>query len=97
MPLSIQEVEQIAHLARLELTGDEKNRYREQLSAILEHVEQLQRLNTDSLHSDPGAGFIRAQSALRDDEPRPGLDHQDLFRNAAQTARGQFKIPPVFE
>jgi len=44
MPLSIEEVEHIAMLARLELSAEEKNRYRQQLSAIIIHVHTRSRL-----------------------------------------------------
>jgi len=95
MSLSLQEVEHIAKLARLELTDEEKNRYREQLSAILEHVAQLQKLDTASIQ--PMAGVFSAESHLRADESRPGLGPETLLRTAAETEGAQFKIPPVFE
>jgi len=95
MPLTKQEVEHIAQLARLELTDDEKNRYREQLSAILDHVAQLQKLDTASIQ--PMAGVFSAESHLRADESRPGLTPEALLKTAAQTGQNQFKIPPVFE
>jgi aspartyl-tRNA(Asn)/glutamyl-tRNA(Gln) amidotransferase subunit C len=95
MPLSLQEVEHIASLARLELTSDEKNRYREQLSAILDHVAQLQKLDTSSIQ--PTAGVFNAENPLRIDEPRPGLTPEVMLGTAAEKERSQFKIPPVFE
>ncbi|HEY3310128.1 MAG TPA: Asp-tRNA(Asn)/Glu-tRNA(Gln) amidotransferase subunit GatC [Anaerolineales bacterium] len=95
MPLSLQEVEHIAKLARLELTEDEKNRYREQLSAILDHVAQLQKLDTASIQ--PTAGVFSTDKPMRVDEPRPGLSTEALLSTAAQKERSQFKIPPVFE
>jgi aspartyl-tRNA(Asn)/glutamyl-tRNA(Gln) amidotransferase subunit C len=49
MPLTREEVEHIAQLARLELTEDEKARYREQLSAILDYVAKLQELDTSEV------------------------------------------------
>ena len=97
MPITFQEVEHIANLARLELSDDEKNRYREQLSAILDHVAQLQKLDTSSLHSLPAGGLSNAENPLRVDEARPGLAPEILLKSAAQTERSQFKIPPVFE
>jgi aspartyl-tRNA(Asn)/glutamyl-tRNA(Gln) amidotransferase subunit C len=97
MPLSLQEVEHIAKLARLELTDDEKNRYCEQLSAILDHMAQLQRLNTTSSQQQPTSGLFNAENSLRADEPRPGLTTEALLASAAQKERSQFKIPPVFE
>jgi aspartyl-tRNA(Asn)/glutamyl-tRNA(Gln) amidotransferase subunit C len=71
MPLSLEEVEHIAKLARLELTDEEKNRYREQLSAILDHVAQLQKLDTASIK--PTAGVFSSEGHLRVDQARPGL------------------------
>jgi aspartyl-tRNA(Asn)/glutamyl-tRNA(Gln) amidotransferase subunit C len=95
MPLSIQEVEHIAKLARLELTDDEIHRYREQLSAILDHVARLQELDTAS--TQPTSGVFSAESHLRADESRPSLITEVLLRTAAETEQAQFKIPPVFE
>ncbi|GAB4494865.1 MAG: Asp-tRNA(Asn)/Glu-tRNA(Gln) amidotransferase subunit GatC [Anaerolineales bacterium] len=95
MPLTIQEVEHIAKLARLELTEEEKARYREQLSAILDHVAQLQQLDTASI--PPTASIFSGDSHLRRDEPRPGLTREELLKNAPEQEQGQFKIPPVFE
>jgi len=95
MSLSLQEVEHIAKLARLELTDEEKNLYREQLSAILEHVAQLQKLDTASI--PPTAGVFSSESRLRADEARPGLTPETLLKTAAEKEAAQFKIPPVFE
>ena len=96
MPLSLKEVEHIASLARLELSANEKYRYREQLSAILDHVAKLQKLDTSAIHSEPNTG-AGAEKPLRADEARPGLPTETLLKTAAQTERSQFKIPPVFE
>ena len=95
MHLTLKEVEHIAHLARLELTGEEKNRYREQLSAILDHVTQLQELNTASIQ--PMTGVFSSENPLREDESRQGLTSQALLSSASEKERSQFKIPPVFE
>jgi aspartyl-tRNA(Asn)/glutamyl-tRNA(Gln) amidotransferase subunit C len=95
MSLTIQEVEHIAKLARLELTAEEKNRYREQLSAILEHVARLQKLDTAAI--PPTASVFGEKSPLRPDQARPGLARDELLQNAPEQEKGQFKIPPVFE
>ena len=96
MPLSHQEVDHIASLARLDLTEDEKSRYREQLSAILDHVAQLQKLNTSGT-DQAAAGNPNAETPLRMDEARPGLSPEALLKSAFEKDRSQFKIPPVFE
>jgi aspartyl-tRNA(Asn)/glutamyl-tRNA(Gln) amidotransferase subunit C len=95
MSLTLQEIEHIARLARLELTDEQKALYREQLSAILDYVAKLQEL--DTAHVPPTAGGSVSQMPLRADEPRPGLSLDQLLANAPQKQAGQFKVPPVFE
>ena len=95
MPLSLEEVEHIARLARLELTDLQKTRYREQLEAILDHVAKLQELDTEAV--TPTASGSAGEMPLRPDEPRPGLSQGELLKNAPKQEDGQFKIPPVFE
>jgi aspartyl-tRNA(Asn)/glutamyl-tRNA(Gln) amidotransferase subunit C len=95
MPLTLQEVEHIAKLARLELTDEQKMRYREQLEAILDHVAKLQELDTKDV--PPTASVSVGQLPLRADESRPSLPKDELLKNAPKQADGQFQIPPVFE
>ena len=95
MPLSKQEVEHIAKLARLELTEEQKARYRGQLEAILDHVVKLKELDTRDV--SPTASVSVGQMPLRADEPRPGLSKDELLKNAPKQDDGQFQIPPVFE
>jgi aspartyl-tRNA(Asn)/glutamyl-tRNA(Gln) amidotransferase subunit C len=95
MRLSLQEVEHIARLARLELTDEQKTRYRGQLEAILDHVAKLQELDTQDV--PPTTSASSGGSPLRADEPRPGLSKEALLKNAPEQIEGQFKIPPVFE
>lgn len=95
MPLTLEEVKHIATLARLELSDAELARYREQLSAILDYFRKLQKLETVDI--PPTSSVLVASAPLRADEPRPGLDVEALLKNAPETERNQFKIPPVFE
>jgi aspartyl-tRNA(Asn)/glutamyl-tRNA(Gln) amidotransferase subunit C len=95
MPLSLEEVEHIATLARLELSAEEKARYRQQLSAILDYIRKLQALDTEGI--PPTSSVSSDASPLRADEPRPGLSREALLENAPEVEEEQFKIPPVFE
>jgi len=95
MTLSLAEVEYIAELARLELTPEEKERFRLQLSEILEHVRRLQALDTGDI--PPTASVLEIELPLRPDEPQPGLSLQELLRNAPEVMNEQFRVPPVLE
>ncbi len=95
MTLTLQEVEHIALLARLELSDEEKARYREQLSAILDYAARLQSLDTTGI--PPTSSVLPARSVLREDQPRPGLTTEELLANAPQAKDKQFRVPPVLE
>ena len=95
MSLSQPEVEHIARLARLELSEDQKELYREQLSAILDYVAKLRELDTKDVPPTAGGGL--PQMPLRTDEAHPSLATDALLSNAPKAEEEQFKIPPVFE
>jgi len=47
--ISLQEVEHIAELARIELTKEEKEKFSDELSDVLGYVEQLQEVDTKNV------------------------------------------------
>ena len=65
MKLTKKEVEHIAYLARLGLTEEEKGKFAEQLSSILDYVEQLKEVNTDGV--EPTAQVTGLENVLRPD------------------------------
>lgn len=95
MTLNLEEVEHIANLARLELSAEEKDRYRQQLSAILEYASRLLALDVTDI--PPTSSVLASQTVLRADEIQPGLERDELLRNAPQTDQGQFRVPAIFE
>ena len=97
MSLTLEEVQHIAQLARLNLSPQEMERYRQQLSAILEYATRLQELDTS--HIPPTASVLPStlHSALRADETAVSLELKQLLSNAPQSEENQFRVPPVFE
>ena len=66
MKLSIEEVEHIATLARIGLKEDEKKKFQDQLSGILEYVEKLQKVDTKNI--EPTLQVTGLVNAIRKDE-----------------------------
>jgi len=95
MHLSREDVEHIALLARLHLSEEEKERYREQLSNILGHISKLQELDTQDV--PPMASIVVERSRLRPDEPVAAMTREELLRNAPDAAAEQFRVPPVLD
>lgn len=95
MELTIEVVRHIAQLARIELSPEELTRYQEQLSAVLEHFEKLQAVDTTGI--EPTSSVLPAHSVLRPDKARPGLPREKLLENAPSTENHRFRVPPVIE
>lgn len=95
MILSLEEVEHIAELAKLSLTDEEKARFREQLSAILDYAARLQELDTDDI--PPTATVLPLDTVLRDDMARPGLGRDELLEGSENTEGGMFRVDVVLD
>ena len=95
MSLSLDDVKKVAALARLELPGDDLARMQQQLSAILDYVDQLQQLDTEGV--EPLAHPLPVQNVFREDEPAPSLPVDEALRNAPNRAGDYFAVPAVFE
>ena len=74
MAITREDVLHVARLARLELAGDEVERMREQLSAILEAVGKVAELDLEGV--EPTAHPLDLVNVLAEDEPRPSLPRE---------------------
>ncbi len=95
MSLTLQQVEEIALLARLDLSRQEQERFREQLSAILEYAERLQGLDTSNV--PPTANVTGLVGVMRDDVIEASLTQVEALANAPVSANGFFSVPAVLE
>lgn len=94
MALSAADVEHIAHLARLRLTPDEIEQYRQQLSHILDYFETLKQVDTSSV--PPTATVLSLRTVMRADAVRPGLSTEDALANAPDRDNGYFRVRAFF-
>ena len=91
MAISHEEVLHVATLARLELSEEEIERFREQLSAILEAVGKVAEL--DLADVEPTAHPLALSNAWAEDEPRPCLSVEEALANAPQRSGNLFRVP----
>jgi len=95
MKLSREEVQHIALLARLGLTETEVDRFREQLSNILENFEVLQQVDTKDI--PPTAQSIALQNVTKDDEVAASLPQSQILANAPRKDGEFFRVQAVLE
>ncbi|MER3405113.1 MAG: Asp-tRNA(Asn)/Glu-tRNA(Gln) amidotransferase GatCAB subunit C [Chloroflexota bacterium] len=85
----------VAYLARLGLTEDEVELFREQLSRVLDHFQQLQQLDTAAI--PPTAQVTALSNIFDEDEPRPSMAVEDVLLNAPRREENYFRVPAVLE
>lgn len=95
MSLTIDEIKQIAHLARLDLTDREIESYGGQLSAILDYADRLKQVDTSGI--SPTSSVLPPHTMLREDVARPGLELAAALQNAPRQEMDQFRVPPVLD
>jgi len=96
MSLTRQDVEKIAHLARLAITEQEMPVYVTSLSSIVDFVDELSRLDTGGV--EPMAHPLDGQrQRLRDDLVTETDHHVKFQRNAPAVQSGLYVVPRVIE
>ena len=93
MSLTIADVEHVASLARLGLTDDEKERLRDQLSSILDHISALDEIDTAAI--PPTAQVIALTNVMREDDVRPSLPRNAVLANAPRVADGFIEVHAI--
>jgi len=94
--LSTSEVEYIARLAKLSLTGKEVKKFQEQLSDILSYIEKLNELKTENV--TPTAQVTGLENIFRPDrETNASFTPKTALSNTKAKLRGFFKVKGVFE
>jgi aspartyl-tRNA(Asn)/glutamyl-tRNA(Gln) amidotransferase subunit C len=91
--ISLEEVRHVARLARLELNEDEIVTLQGELSALLDHVDKVRRLDTADV--PPTAHPLPLRNVLRADEVRPCLDRDAVLAAAPAVEDDRFRVPSI--
>lgn len=95
--ITTEEIRKIAALAHLEITDAEVELYTPQMQSIVEYVEQLNELDTESI--EPALGGLTVEGELtensREDVPQDSLGQTKALREAPESAAGHFRVPKV--
>jgi aspartyl-tRNA(Asn)/glutamyl-tRNA(Gln) amidotransferase subunit C len=95
MSLTLDDVRQVAQLARLELSDAELATMQQQLSAILDYVAQLNEIDTTGVAEL--AHPLPVVNVFRPDEPVPSLPVDAALQNAPKRVGDYFSVPAVFD
>lgn len=95
MALSTEDIRNIAKLAKLQINDDELDQYKQDLSNILEFVEQMNQANVDNI--EPMAHPQDMMQTLRSDEVAESNQRDKFQKIAPATQDGLYLVPKVIE
>jgi aspartyl-tRNA(Asn)/glutamyl-tRNA(Gln) amidotransferase subunit C len=87
------DIDRIANLARLTLTADEKQRLGQQMSNIVEYINQLNGLDTSKV--EPTSHVLPVQNVFRNDESEPYFQKADYLVLAPKQDKGHYEVPQI--
>jgi aspartyl-tRNA(Asn)/glutamyl-tRNA(Gln) amidotransferase subunit C len=93
--ISLEDVDHVARLARLELSAADKERMRSELDGILSYIDKLRALDTRDV--EPTSHAVPVTNVMRDDVERPSLAQEDMLANAPDRHRDMFRVPRIIE
>jgi len=86
-------VDKLAHLARLELTDDQREKVNDDLGNILDWVEQLEEVDTSNV--EPLGNVNEETSPLRVDKANNFFEEGEALENAPEKDDKYFVVPKV--
>jgi aspartyl-tRNA(Asn)/glutamyl-tRNA(Gln) amidotransferase subunit C len=95
MALTGDQVRWVAHLARLEFSPEEIALFTDQLSKIVDYVNQLQQVNTEGV--EPLAHALPIHNVFRPDEPGESLSVDEALANAPNRKKDFYSVPAVLD
>jgi len=95
MKITLQDVEQVAKLARLEVSPAEREAFAKQLSQILTHVETLKQYDTVGI--EPTTTVLGQVNVFREDVVLPSLPVEKALANAPEREGDGFAVPKIIE
>ncbi|PCJ67921.1 MAG: Asp-tRNA(Asn)/Glu-tRNA(Gln) amidotransferase GatCAB subunit C [Bacteroidetes bacterium] len=93
MIIDDKKVEDLAHLARLEFSDNQKQSIKSDLVRIIEFCDKLNEVNTEGV--EPLIYLSDQKNILRQDISKPGLSKLEVLKNAPSADSDYFKVPKV--
>jgi aspartyl-tRNA(Asn)/glutamyl-tRNA(Gln) amidotransferase subunit C len=95
LKITKEEVEYVAHLARLNFSEGEKVKFTSQLNDILMYMDKLNEVDTACI--EPMSHAIALQNAFRDDIVKDSLSQEVSLSNTPDARGPFFRVPKVIE
>ena len=93
MQITDETIEYVGILAKLELSDEEKEQAKKDMSNMLEYVGKLNSLNTEGV--EPMSHTFDVCNVFREDVVTNGDDRSNMLANAPEQSDGAYKVPKI--
>ena len=88
-------IEYVGILAKLELSGEEKEAAKKDMGRMLDYIDKLSELDTTGV--EPMSHVFPVQNVFREDVVTNGDDSENMLANAPEEKDGFYMVPKTVE
>ena len=93
--ISDETIEYVGILAKLELSGEEKEAAKKDMARMLDYIDRLNELDPPGV--EPMSHVFPVNNVFREDVVMNGDDSEDMLKNAPAVKDGSYKVPKTVE
>lgn len=93
--ISDETIEYVGILAKLELSGEEREQAKKDMESMLDYIDKLGELDTEGV--EPMSHIFPLNNVFREDEVLNGDDSENMLLNAPQKKEGAYMVPKTFD
>lgn len=95
MQITDETIEYVGILAKLKLSGEEKEQAKRDMSNMLQYVGKLNELDTEGVEAMSHA--FPVHNVFREDVVTNGDDREQMLQNAPEKKDGAYRVPRTFD
>ncbi len=95
MQITDETIDYVGILAKLELSPEEKEQAKKDMTNMLEYVGKLNELDTEGV--EPMSHTFSVNNVFREDVVTNGDDRENMLANAPEKKDGAYKVPRTFD
>lgn len=93
--ISDETIEYVGILAKLELSGEEKEQAKKDMGRMLDYIDKLNELDTAGV--EPMSHVFPVNNVFREDVVTNGDDRENMLKNAPEQKNGTYVVPITVE
>ena len=93
--ISDENIEYVGILARLELSGQEREQAKKDMGSMLDYIDKLGELDTEGV--EPMSHVFPVNNVFREDVVTNGDMREEILKNAPEEKDGMFVVPRTFD